>query len=135
MAETSFGGCVRLAARSVARTRPSASSSATVSVGKGSAPASTCRRASATGINGMSGFPRLPVAGLAAALLQEADALDAHAFLDRLDHVVDGQARDRDGGQRFHLDAGLAGHLYGRLHAITGQGVFRIDLDLDLGDR
>src|SRR6185437_8603416 len=135
MAETSSGGCVRFAARSVASTRASASSSATVSVPSGCVPDSTWRNASATGINGISGLLRTPVAGLAAALFQKADALDAHAFLDRLDHVVDGQARDRHGGQRLHLDPGLAVDLDGRLYPVTGQGVLRIDLDLDLGDR
>ena len=53
------------------------------------------------------------VTGFAALLFDQADAVDHHAALDRLDHVVDGQARDRDGGQRLHFDAGLAGDRHG----------------------
>src|SRR5512143_2494949 len=100
MAETAAGGCVRCAARSAVSTRPWPSCSATVSAGNGSAPASTRCNASATGINAMILRLRAVVAGLAAALLQQADALDAHAALDRLDHVVDGQAGDRHRGER-----------------------------------
>ena len=38
-------------------------------------------------------------AGLAAALVRQADVGDAHALIDRLAHVVDGEGGDRDGGQ------------------------------------
>src|SRR5262249_59554140 len=44
---------------------------------------------------------RAIAAGLAAALLDQPDAFDAHAALDRLRHVVDRQARGRHGGQRL----------------------------------
>src|SRR3546814_10290262 len=37
----------------------------------------------------------------------QADIADDHALIERLGHVVDGNERDRDGGDRFHLDAGL----------------------------
>src|SRR5476649_594977 len=135
MAETAAGGWVRSAVTSWVSTRPSASLSGTVSAGNALASASTRARASATGISGIALGPRVKIAGLAAAFRQQADALDVHAFFDRLGHVVDGEARDRHGNERFHLDAGLSGHLYRRLHQEAGQSMFRIDLDLDFGDR
>ena len=46
-----------------------------------------------------------------------------HAAVDRLGHVVDGEAGDRDGGERLHLDAGLAGDLGGGADAEAGQVV------------
>src|SRR5262249_14987438 len=49
----------------------------------------------------------------AAALGDEANAFDAHAALDRLDHVVDGETGDRHCGQRLHLDPGAAADLHG----------------------
>src|SRR5690242_13755003 len=75
------------------------------------------------------------VAGLAAALLEQMNAVDGHAALDRLHHVVDGEAGDRDRGERFHLDAGLAFDLDGRAHDEPRQLMMRLDLDLDLRDR
>ena len=109
MAETSAGGCVRSAARSSASTRPSASASGTAPRAAASTPSSTrCERLGDRQQRHVSYsfaryWPRF-----AAALLDQPDALDAHAALDRLHHVVDGQAGDRDGGERLHLDAGLA---------------------------
>src|ERR1700752_3840521 len=140
MAETSSGGWVRRAARSSASTRPSASASGTHSIGNGSTPSST--RASALG-TGSSAISRSLAAirfgavdaRLAAPLLDEANAFDAHAALDRLHHVVDGEAGDRDGGKRLHLDAGLAFQLGGRPHDHAGQLLVRSDIHLDLGQR
>ena len=37
--------------------------------------------------------------------------------LDRLDHVIDGEAGDRDRSERLHLDARLPRDLHGRVHA------------------
>ena len=70
--------------------------------------------ASATGSNAMvstasrawASFER---SGFPAFLLDEAHTFDDHRFIDRLQHVVERQAGDRHGGQRLHLDAGLAG--------------------------
>ncbi len=45
-----------------------------------------------------------PFARFAAALLDETDAFDDHAAIDRLGHVVDGEAGHGDRGQRLHLD-------------------------------
>ena len=50
-------------------------------------------------------------------------AFDANAALDRLDHVVDRQTRDRHRGQRLHLDAGRAGDLDSGAHH-EGRGPF-----------
>src|SRR5580704_4077868 len=108
MAETSAGGWVRRALRSRASTRPAASSSGTSSAGRGAACANTWSSASATEINATSLLPNAKMAAAAAAFLQKPDALDAHAALDRFHHVIDGEAGDRYGGERFHFDAGLA---------------------------
>ena len=71
------------------------------------------------------------MSGLAALLLDEVNALDADAALGRLDHVVDGEAGDRHGGQRLHLDAGWAGDLHGGLHDAAGQFYIRRDVEGD----
>ena len=49
-----------------------------------------------------------PVAGLAAGFLEQANVRDGHRAVHGFRHVIDRQQRDRDGGQRLHLDAGLA---------------------------
>ena len=46
-------------------------------------------------------------AAASAALEHQLDVADHHRLVDRLDHVVDRQRGDGDGGERFHLDAGL----------------------------
>src|SRR5580700_409232 len=120
MAETSAGGWVRRALRSRARTRPAAASSGTSSAAKGAACAKTWSSASATEINATSLLPNAIMAAAAAAFFHEPDALDAHAALDRFHHVIDGEAGDRYGGERFHLDAGLAGNFHARCHADAG---------------
>jgi hypothetical protein len=72
------------------------------------------------------------VAGIAADLLDQVNAFDADAALDRLDHVVDRQARDRDRGQRLHLDAGRARHLDAGADDAAGQLGIGCDIDRDL---
>src|SRR5262249_52269304 len=102
MAERSSGGWVRSAITSVANTRPCALLSGASSAESGVAPSSTRASASATEISAMSASclglsgRRAIVAGFTAKLLDETNILDAHAALDGLDHIVDGQARDRD---------------------------------------
>src|ERR1700724_1403577 len=132
MAETSAGGWVRRALRSSARTRPAASSSGTSSAGKGVACANTRSSASATEINATALLPNAKMTAAAAALFHEPDALDAHAAVDCLHHVIDGEAGDRNGGQRFHFDTGLAGHFYARRDANAGQLGIGRDVDVDL---
>src|ERR687884_1719164 len=108
MAEAAKGGWVRSDATSAARVRPAHSAIGTVSASTGRAmPARTRRRASSTGRRLMLSRLRRVGAGTAAALLEEADALDAHGAVGGLHHVINGEAGDRDGGQRLHLDAGL----------------------------
>ena len=63
------------------------------------------------------------MAGAAAALFDEPNALDAHAAFDRFDHVIDGETGDGYRGQRFHLDAGLARHLDPRSRITQSSGV------------
>src|SRR5688572_20345561 len=128
----SSGGCVRNAFTSCDRTRPHASSSATRSSSSAVAPSSTAFSASATGISAMALLRNLEVSGLAALLFDQADALDADAAIDRLHHVVDRQAADRDRGQRFHLDAGATGDLDGRAHAAAGKLAVGFTVALDL---
>ena len=41
-------------------------------------------------------------------LLEQAHAIDDHAAINRLQHVVNGEQRHAGGGQGFHLDAGAA---------------------------
>src|SRR6202163_2269632 len=132
MAETSAGGWVRRALRSRARTRPAASSSGTSSACRGAACANTWSSASATEINATALPPNAKMAAAAAAFFHEPDAFDAHAAVDRLHHVIDGEAGDRYRGERFRLDAGLAGNFYARGDADAGQLGIRRDLDFDL---
>src|SRR5215467_9061186 len=102
MADTSAGGWVRKAARLSASTRPWACPSGTLSALRGAASRSTSARASATGNNAtldlpqararLAGFPSSPprrpiMSRLPAALLDQPNALDAHAALHRLHHV------------------------------------------------
>src|SRR4051794_7928191 len=72
---------------------------------------------------------------LAAALLQQAQAVDNDAALDSLDHVVEGKRRHRAGGERLHLDAGARGRrrlgLDPRLAGLTVD----LDRDVDVGER
>src|SRR5262245_63334080 len=71
---------------------------------------------------------------LAAALLEEADALDAHAALERLHHVVDGQAGDRDRGQRLHLDPSWSADLDARTHPEARRLALGLDVDGNVRD-
>src|SRR5262245_24635800 len=135
MAETAAGGCERSAARSAASTRPAASAIGTVSAGKDSTFSSTRASASVTESSAISVLGGLIEARLAAALLDEPDRLDAHAALERLGHVVDGEAGDRHRRERLHLDAGASGHLGGGADGEAGELAVGLDLDLDLGQR
>src|ERR1700680_2775556 len=142
MAERAAGGCERRAARSAASTRPLASAIGTVSDGSGSTPSSTrgsappgAKSASSTERSAISVLGRLIEAGLAAALLDEPDRLDAHAAFERLGHVVDRETGDRDRGKRLHLHAGSSRHLGGGANDQAGQVAIGLDLDLHLGER
>jgi len=59
----------------------------------------------------------------------------AHAAIDSLHHVVNGEAGHGDGGQRFHLDAGFSRDLHPCPYFDARQ--FRVgrEIDLDLRDR
>src|SRR5215471_1698448 len=121
IAETLAGGCVRSAATSAASTCPWACASGVGSAASGFASASTRASASATGISATRLLLSSIMSRFAAALLQEADALDAHATLECLHHVVDGEAGDGDCGQRLHLHSGPASHLDACAHGKAGQ--------------
>src|SRR6476469_3482712 len=125
MAETLAGGCVRNALRSRVRMRPWASDKMASSDGRGAACASTRSSASATDSNATSLLLCAKMAAAAAALLDEPDAFDAHAAVDRLHHVVDGQAGNCHGGERLHLDAGLACDFDAGRHFEAGQAGIR----------
>src|SRR6478609_4905844 len=103
---------------SEASTRAAVSPSGSVSMPwTGRALASRRALASGTGKSAMAKSPRalrFIMAGLAASLFEQPYATDFHRLVGSLGHVVDGQAGDGDGGQRFHLHAGLAGELCGR---------------------
>src|SRR5262249_47661479 len=110
-----------MAATSAASTRPCASASAACSLDSRAAPARTRASASATDINATLLLHAIG-SRLAPAFLDQADAVDAHPALDRLHHVVDGEAGHRNRGQRFHLDPGLPGDLDGGAHDQARQG-------------
>ena len=63
------------------------------------------------------------------------NAVDRHGFLDRLHHVIDRQAGDRHGGQRLHLDPGLAAGLDGGLDDHPRQGRIGRQVKRHLGHR
>ena len=48
------------------------------------------------------------VSALAAGLFEQVEILDLDGFVERLGHVVNGQRGHGGGGERLHLDAGLA---------------------------
>src|SRR5262245_26094205 len=121
MADTSAGGCVRSATRSLASTRSWASVSGAGSCTSGFASASTRTSASATSITATGLLLGSVGSRFAAALLDKPDGLDAHAALDRLHHVIDGEAGNRHRRQRLHLDPRLAGDLDGSPHGEAGQ--------------
>src|SRR5215207_8276792 len=73
---------------------------------------------------GVEPFGRAAVGAAApSCLFPQGDVADDHAAVDRLAHVVDGEARDRAGGHRLHLDAG----------AVDGLDL-RLDLDVVVFD-
>src|SRR5580700_4568545 len=74
------------------------------------------------------------MAGPATAFFDQPDSFDAHAALDRFHHVIDGETGDRYCGQRFHLNAGLAGDLDAGFDDDARQLGVRRDVDLDLRD-
>ena len=92
-----------------------------VSASSGTSPCVTRARASATESRAMGDHAYrqrgLERAGPAAGLLHEANTGERHRPIDRLAHIVDGEAGDRDRGQRLHLHSGLGLDLGGRFHA------------------
>jgi len=70
----------------------------------------------------------------AAALLQEPDALDAHAAVHRFHHVIDREAGNRDGGERLHLDSGWSGDFDARGDGNPRQPGINNKIDFDLRD-
>jgi len=69
------------------------------------------------------------------ALLDQADALDAHAALDRLDHVVDRQAGHGDRGQRFHLNPCATSDFHAGTHHDPWKLAVRLEIQRNLRDR
>ena len=65
----------------------------------------------------------------------QADALDAHPPVDSLAHVVDGERRHGDRGQRLHLDPGAAGNLAGGADPDRIRFGLRRQVDGDRGQR
>src|SRR5665647_2178658 len=108
MAEASNGGCVSFAVTSSPSTRSAAASRPTLSEPSGVTPSRMRASASSTGSSAILGALLRVFARAPARLGGDADALKAHVAIDRLQHVIERQAGDRHGGQRFHLDARLA---------------------------
>ena len=95
--------------------------------------------ASATVISAMislrSGRGRAVIAGFAAGFRKQADALDAHGLILRLEHIVEREAAHRDSRQRLHLDAGLPQRLRQRLDAHASPLRHKPEIHGDLGQR
>ena len=68
-----------------------------------------------------------------AALFHHADLADHHRLVERLQHVVDRERRDGDGGERFHLDAGARRGANARLDRVAV--LLARDLDVDVRQR
>src|SRR6266404_1025007 len=64
-------------------------------------------------------FTSEEVARLSSALLDQTDITDDHRLVHRLDHVVDGQGRHGNGGERLHLNARLAAGANARLDGVS----------------
>src|SRR5690606_7091385 len=114
--------------RSRARSRSATSSSSYGSYGFPASMRARWEAASAPRM-GSAPFPFPPDPALAAALLDQLDALDHHAAIDRLPHVVDGEESDLHGGERFHLDAGATLAFRGG-HAVHAAARL-VDLEFD----
>ena len=78
--------------------------------------------------------PLPPAAGLAAGLLDEAEVGEDDPLVDRLHHVVDGEAGDRRRGQRLHLHAGLVHRAHARVHRDRGAARVERELHVHAGD-
>ncbi len=76
-----------------------------------------------------------PGPGFAAALLAQFDLLDRDAAVDRLGHVVQGEATRADRDQRLHLDAGGPAGPRRRGDDRGATVVVELDLDLDVVQR
>ncbi|MNZ78117.1 hypothetical protein D3C78_966810 [compost metagenome] len=74
------------------------------------------------------------MAALAAELFQHAHAIDDHAAINCLAHIVNGQRSDTGSGQRFHFHAGLPGQL-ATGNDVDGVIAFGTELDLDAGQQ
>ena len=69
------------------------------------------------------------IAGFAACLLCQLNICDGHAAIDGLGHVIDCQAGQRNGSQRFHLDAGLPLNPRQGTDAQSWKGLIRLNFD------
>ena len=65
----------------------------------------------------------------------QADVLNAHRFLSGFRHIINGQRRDRDRSQRFHLDAGFAGDFGGGSDQHARQRIVKRKIDIHFGER
>lgn len=74
---------------------------------------------------------------LAALFFDQTDAIDAHASINGLGHVVDSQQADRDGSQGFHFDPGAAEAFGGNLamHRVLDFVDLEFGGDAGQGDR
>src|SRR5476651_723302 len=99
---------------SVAVERPKASLKVMVSMPASLAVAKMRARASLTGSKAMS--LRFKSAGFAASFFNQPQIGNYYATVNRLHHVIDRQAGDGAGGERFHLNTGFAFHFHQRLN-------------------
>ena len=78
---------------------------------------------------------RIPVAKRPAMLLEQADVLDAHGFFGSFSHVINGQRRDGNSGQGFHLHAGFTDSLCCGCDHHAWQGVIQGQVHIHFGKR
>src|SRR6058998_1561358 len=71
----------------------------------------------------------------AARLAHQADRAEDHLAIDRLAHVVEGEAGDRDRGERLHLDAGACLDRHARLDQYPSAGAVGHQIDGDVIER
>src|SRR5262249_7446433 len=113
-------------------TRPRASPSVTCSMSSGVSPSVTRAKASATERRAIRSPSAPEGPRTAAGLLDQPNAGELNSAVNGLYHVVDGEAGDRDRGQRFHLDTGLRLDLCRSLDADAGGITGRREIDGDL---
>jgi len=78
-------------------------------------------------------YPATPLLQSVLGFLKQTDVGDSHPFVDRFAHIINGEERDRDTGERFHLYASLGDGTRGASNFRSA--VRDHDVDLNLAQR